>query len=438
MAKEEKPLEYQGRILDTKSAVQRLNLDYLNHPSMFRSLRRRLTWIAPLVAVVGALPFLFGIGGGEKVFSNGPVSRSHTIFEQNCAACHTGKFTSVADAACKKCHDGPSHPAKSADAAKLKDEPRCSQCHLEHQGNAVLAEISDRNCTGCHSDLAAAGTSVKLQANKVTGFRPNRHPEFSAPKRADRRPLKLNHAVHMPAQPKTIRGMKLPMKCSECHVTQLSSAKGDLAAVTFEDHCRSCHKRELEFDVYQTLGESRPAPHTKDHQLIHQFIVDTYQKALAANPGILQRPLGRDFTPISNPAAWLAKVVKDSEDFLFEKKCRYCHEYEGRSGDYPAVKPVHKIVGRYIETAEAGEPWLVRGEFSHRAHRAVDCASCHGGAKASAKTEDVLLPKMESCLPCHGSSGTYLDRCAQCHLYHNKNKEMDKDRRPIEQLVGED
>jgi hypothetical protein len=44
---------------------------------------------------------------------------------------------------------------------------------------------------------------------------------------------------------------------------------------------------------------------------------------------------------------------------------------------------------------------------------------------------------MESCLPCHGSSGTSLDNCAQCHLYHDKTKEMDRDRRSIEELLSE-
>jgi len=437
MAKEEKPLEYKDRIVNTKSVAQRIDLDYLTRPSPFRDWRRRLMWIAPAAAALGILPFLLGVGSGERAFSNGPVSRSHVIFENNCAACHAGKFTSVADAACRKCHDGPSHPAKAADGAKLASEPRCAQCHLEHRGRVVLAEVDNRNCTACHSDLTRHGTGVKLASTAIHAFRPNRHPEFPAVKRQDLRPLKLNHAVHMPPAPKTIRDMKLPMKCGDCHSTRLESAKGDLAAVTFEDHCRSCHKRELEFDVYQLLGASYPAPHTKDVPAIHQFIVDTYTRAATANPAIVERPLGREFTPITNQAAWLARVVKESEDYLLEKKCLYCHESAGRMDDFPAVKTVQKIFGRYVEGRQEGEPWLVRGEFSHRAHRAVDCASCHTTARESKKTGDVLIPKMEVCLSCHGSSGAHLDRCSTCHLYHNKRKELDKDRRSIEQLVGD-
>ena len=58
----------------------------------------------------------------------------------------------------------------------------------------------------------------------------------------------------MPAEPKTIRGMKLPMKCVDCHVTDRDFHHGAILPVTFEQNCKSCHSRELEFDVYQVLG----------------------------------------------------------------------------------------------------------------------------------------------------------------------------------------
>ena len=80
MAKEEKPLEYERRILDTKGLAQRLDLAYLTRPHWLRDWRRRLTWLAPLVAGIAALPFLIGVGGGKKIFSSGPVSRAHSIY----------------------------------------------------------------------------------------------------------------------------------------------------------------------------------------------------------------------------------------------------------------------------------------------------------------------------------------------------------------------
>jgi len=431
MPKENEPLPYQRRILDTKGLAQRVDLSYQKRPHRFRDWRRRLTWIAPLVAALAMLPLILGVGESEKVFSNGPVSPAHAIFEQNCSLCHASAFSRVSDAACRQCHDGPIHQASAVGG------PGCADCHVEHRGKPLLAGVDDRHCTRCHADLAAHARGARLESIRITGFARNRHPEFPAGKKTDRRPLHLNHAAHMPAQPKTLRGMKLPMKCSDCHGTDPASPRGDLLPVSFEQHCRACHKRELEFDVNQILGsEAAPAPHTRDPQTIRNFITQTYQQALASNPPLAQRPLGREIEPPPNPAAWLAAVVQQSEAYLFERKCQYCHQLEPRRGEFPVVKRVNPIRGEHVEGKPEGRPWLARAQFSHRAHRAVDCSSCHRAARASTKTEEVLIPKLENCLPCHGRTGTSLDHCAQCHLYHDKSKEADKDRRPVEQLIG--
>jgi hypothetical protein len=102
---------------------------------------------------------------------------------------------------------------------------------------------------------------------------------------------------------------------------------------------------------------------------------------------------------------------------------------------FPQVRKVHVIRGRYSELKLEGEPWLTRGEFSHRAHRAVECESCHVKARSSTRTADVLIPAMRSCLPCHQDSSAGLDRCSKCHLYHNKSLEQDH-RRPTEQVLS--
>lgn len=436
MAKEEKPLEYEPRIQDTKGLAQRLNLSYLRLRNNFRDRRLKITMLAPIVACAGILPFFFK--GTDKFYANGPVSRAHAVFEKDCNVCHTQAFAKVSDNSCKTCHDGPIHQAN------VSGEARCGACHVEHRGKIRLADMDDQNCTRCHSNLNQHGRNVQIKAVRITDFRPSRHPDFLAPSKIDQRPIKLNHAAHMPARPKTILGKKLPMKCSGCHATDVKSAKGDLLAVTFEQNCRSCHQRELEFDVYQLLGDQAPpAPHTKDPASIHAFILRRYQDLYNANPAIIQKPLGRDFQAAPNQAAWLDTVVSKSEQYLFQNKCIYCHYYEEVAGAYPVVKKVNAIRGRYVASKAQGEDWFQtqsgRGtaEFSHRAHRAVTCVSCHVKAVNSSKTEDVLIPVMQSCLPCHGSTGTSQDRCVQCHLYHDKTRELDRDRRPVEQLVGQ-
>jgi hypothetical protein len=395
MAKEEKPLEYQRRIRDTKGVAQRLDLNYLRRPSFLRLFRARLTWAAVALAAIAAVPLVTGFGGRTAVM-NGSVSAAHAIFENKCESCHTVAFGGVPDAACQTCHDGAPHPAKTIDTGRSHRGVACVQCHVEHQGRGSLAKVASGNCTGCHNDLAAHAAGAKVK--NVSAFRAGKHPEFAAASVSDTRPLRLNHAVHMPAAPKTIRGLKLPVKCADCHVTDRNSPTGNLLPVTFERNCKSCHARELEFDVHQVLGpDAAPAPHTGDPRTIHEFVVAAYRGRPDAD-----------------------RLVKDSEEYLFGRKCGYCHE-----GGGPNVRKVPPIRG----VGPDSSPWLPRGEFDHRAHRAVGCESCHGAARASTKTADVLIPKMESCLPCHGDRRAELDRCGVCHQYHNRSLEKDVERK---------
>jgi predicted CXXCH cytochrome family protein len=393
MAREDKPLEYGRRIRDTKGVAQRLDLNYLKRPAFLVMLRKRLAWLLAACAALAAVPLVMGVGGSRRVVANGPVSAAHAIFDDRCESCHTVAFGGTPDTACRQCHDGPPHPAVALDRARPTASPTCAQCHAEHQGKAMLREVSNGNCTGCHANLAAHASGVKLAGVRITDFRTGAHPEFSTTAMKDLRPLRLNHAIHMPKEPKVIRGIKLPMKCNDCHVTDRSSPVGALLPVTFEQNCKSCHARELEFDVYHVLpAGAPPAPHTKDARTIHEYVAAAYRGVRAP-----------------------ASAIKDSEDYLFGRKCGYCHVMAG----YGEVRKVSPIAGR----------WLPRGEFSHRAHRAVECESCHTAARASAKTEDVLIPSMRTCLPCHGQSRAGLDRCSECHLYHNKSLEQEPPRR---------
>src|SRR5262245_26402556 len=129
MAKEEKPLEYKRRILDTKGVAQRLDLNYLSRVSHFLRARNRLIWVVVAVAALLCVPLVLGVGGSRKSLQNGPVSEAHAIFEQRCEFCHTQSFSSVADKACQQCHDGAAHPAKSIDTGKASKQIPCSECH---------------------------------------------------------------------------------------------------------------------------------------------------------------------------------------------------------------------------------------------------------------------------------------------------------------------
>ena len=449
MPKEEKPLEYQRRIRDTKGVAQRLNLEYLKQQPLLLVFRKQITWILLGLAVVACVPLVLGLTGSARhALSTGPLSSTHAVFEARCEVCHSQAFSRVKDEACERCHNGAPHPAKSIDNAKARVNPLCAECHVEHRGEVRLTAVTTQNCTRCHANLKEHVEDVKtlsIKDTEISAFREKDHPEFSTAALKDDRPFKLNHLKHMKADPKKFPTMKLPMKCVDCHKTDTSSPTYNLLPMTFEASCKSCHRRELEFDRYLLLGSPAPmAPHTRDQNSIREFIRNSYEAALKADPSLTQRSLGRNLV-ISNPAEWLKTLTEETYDFVFSDKCTYCHvmesQYEVKKVDprppqsptAPVQAPLG-ILGRYPE----GRPWLQRAEFSHRAHRELECESCHSAAPDSQKTEDVLIPVMKSCLPCHGKSEARadLDRCSECHVYHNRSKEEERERRPTKEIIG--
>src|SRR5213593_1241856 len=100
MAKEDKPLEYQRRIRDTKGVAQRLDLGYLKRATVLGVVRSRLTWVLLAAAVLASVPLITGIGGSRTTIENGLLSESHALFEKRCEVCHTQAFGGVPDKAC--------------------------------------------------------------------------------------------------------------------------------------------------------------------------------------------------------------------------------------------------------------------------------------------------------------------------------------------------
>ena len=235
-ARRDAPSATRLRARKTKEIAQRLESNYI------KSIRPLARWRNTLIVVLvvsGAVAIVLFAGWRptRTLLSKGPLSSPHALFEQRCEVCHANAFSRIPDEACIKCHDGPAHPAKVVDMARLNKPPACEQCHLEHRGDTRLTAISAGNCTACHRDLTPQCVRRKTvrtctspdSARTVTpNFR--RHPDPIL------RPLKLNHAIHMPDKTKVIRNITLPMKCSDCHVTDRNSLTGNLIPVTFEQN----------------------------------------------------------------------------------------------------------------------------------------------------------------------------------------------------------
>src|ERR1035438_8056015 len=106
MAKEEHPQSCERRILDTKGLAQRLDLNYIGRPHWLRVLRSKLVWVVLVLAALGSIPMLAGLGGSQRNLSPGPLTVGHAAFEKDCKNWHVQPYAPVRDADCRKCHDG--------------------------------------------------------------------------------------------------------------------------------------------------------------------------------------------------------------------------------------------------------------------------------------------------------------------------------------------
>lgn len=352
-------------------------------------------------------------GEDKKAFSPGKLSDAHAQFNDDCGACHTVGWNTVPDKACLDCHETSPHNENELFT------PSCIECHSEHIGEPVLADIDDKFCTQCHSDLMlkSYAPSSKYET-EILGFNSG-HPEFAVVVRmsgqdgsvarvrlndednlTDNTPLELNHKVHL--QP-NLRGPDGPenLSCESCHRVD---PKGEYTSpINYERNCARCHT--LEFDP--RFG-GKVVPH-ETTDLVDDFLQKTYTEYAVNNADRLG--LGGGAGAIKQ---WVSSRVEDAEDALFrKKKCAECHTIEESGGRLP-------------EVAEPRIPvrWLPHGMFDHELHvknLGLKCDSCHD-AENSEQTTDVLMPSINECQSCHSPGGGAKTECVLCHEYHQREE----------------
>jgi predicted CXXCH cytochrome family protein len=297
----------------TKVRAKRIALQYFTRSHPFR---RWKTILSIAVPALGALWLLVSAArDDQRIYNSGPVSTAHAMFETECRLCHgsgpptpvtqaslataasaapAGFFLPVTDAACKTCHAGPDHNAKS-------DTPACGSCHVEHVGKAVLVQIADRHCVQCHGELTTKdGTPPEFHA-KVPSLAS--HPEFAVgvrderqtvarvrldatPAPTDTTPIKLNHAKHLKANLKGIEELQkqqpgvagltkvkdgMQLSCAFCHTPD---ERGQyMQELSYEKHCAACHP--LDFDG---RFPDSVLPHTKP-TIVRAFLRGTLAEA---------------------------------------------------------------------------------------------------------------------------------------------------------------
>jgi FHA domain len=113
----------------------------------------------------------------------------------------------------------------------------------------------------------------------------------------------------------------------------------------------------------------------------------------------------------SRPSRSASESAIVSAEHVIKAKCTVCHELKSVNGRLAATRPL-------LPTR-----WIKNARFSHsEAHR--QCESCHGAARQSALTSDILLPKVAVCATCHAPrGGRPASTCLTCHEYHEHTRE---------------
>jgi len=194
--------------------------------------------------------------------------------------------------------------------------------------------------------------------------------------------------------------------------------------ITYENQCRTCHPLSYESDSADVV------PHGQSPGQIRRWLQGNYVgQYLEHNPQLLEqylppRPLpGAPSLPLQETARKrIDHRVAVAEAMLSQAVCGKCHLC------LPSDRPgLAAVVPPQIPQA-----WLNYARFDHSAHRAVNCRQCHPRAyaddpQASRRSSDVLIPRRDTCLACHGprrvtaeglQGGARFD-CAECHQYHH-------------------
>jgi hypothetical protein len=387
----------------------------------------------------------------------------------------------VSDKLCIHCHAGtPHHPHH----VKEGEIPACASCHIEHRGRtSMLSKVPDSTCTQCHANLSAHtkdGTTV--YANTVTRFDRD-HPQFRIGERGKRQELgptaldpgklRFNHEAHlrsgvryadndaggwkledikdpelrkryMKEQGSTNPKDLVQLDCVSCHQLDttdapqvrpkqegLPRASGEyMLPVNYDQHCKACHPLTFSPDLPNVQ-----IPHHLQPADVRRFLWGVYasQEAKAIEKkATTDRPLpGLNISREQKEARErIGKNVASVESFLFQtdlKKalqfvftgkttCGLCHTDKPASGEQ---------VPKEIAPPNIPQLWFPHGKFSHLAHRAVECLTCHD-AKKSKDSKEILLPGIANCRDCHSKSrfengekrgGVRYD-CTTCHRYH--------------------
>jgi len=352
------------------------------------------------------------------------------------------------DTACLQCHETARLHLPQAASLGLRTVSSqlavvhatgCATCHREHVGDERMALPSEQTCVSCHNDagtlegvresvnlgstpVAASGENRNLGEGVVRFLTPARapgtlrpfpnyaegHPPFAYEEPGVRDPavLKFNHERHLRADLPQVDGHRL--NCADCHRPGAGSAF--FQPVKYEQHCAQCHTL-----LFQPSLPKLHIPHG-DPQKVRYFLASretSFELALRAE-GVsdplelknrvrvemqsLERRVGNDLDALEKRVFFEGDPPEQPGDSLrragnpkFLTECAKCH----------AVSPGNAEHAPKVQPPNMAERWVQHGPFTHLPHQHMECTDCHGAAKRSRDTSDILLPPQKLCAECH-------------------------------------
>ena len=370
----------------------------------------------------------------NKSGKDSPHAPASLAMDQSCLRCHPAFGSHLPQTS------GLSLRTVAAESVSVHAE-NCFVCHREHTGTARMALPDASQCASCHGDsgklaqhrhsqplanppIKATGQNVKLPDGVVSFIAPSQtnakpvafsdfahgHPAFSYEAAGLKDPAKIKFNHQRLLRPDLSGTSKdHPLNCTDCHVP--GPGGNFKQPVTYEQHCQQCHTLQL--------LPSLPNLHIPHHdaEKVRWFLAsiripvenairaegvtadDELKRRADAEMDALQRRGLRTLADLEqrvffegDPSS--SRIGASGAKFLTD--CGKCHNVAPATADRaPAITPPNMAMR-----------WLQKGSFTHQPHSHMACVECHGAAKTSKDTADILIPAQKSCAECHRAPQT--------------------------------
>lgn len=413
------------------------------------------------------------VGTLDRIWISGPLSPKHAFLTDYCTTCHERPFQRITAEACLGCHAGTNHHFDRARFAFASlREGDCTGCHAEHVAPHKIVPTQQALCADCHGKLREHPPGTDLL--DVAAFDRERHPEFrvtlldpaggparrvaldAAPLPREQSGVVFPHDIHLArscdrpslqAEARSINDRPSPaaqrclvleqavnlmdrerLDCADCHQPEPGGA--GMRPIRVAEHCGLCHLPQLDAaPPGADLRTMRRIPHGSLDELVAVVMDRELARALggvaASEPAAptTRRRAGAEADEtqrVRTNGSARERAEARIRDLVERQACAKCHRID------PPVPPgglayrIHPVV--------IADVWMPKARFSHAAHemlpwrdgRLLGCSDCHA-AETSQSSGDVLMPRIETCLACHGperTSAMVPSTCVMCHVFH--------------------